>query len=300
MGAVRTRASDIVIPTLSVILVTYRSRPFIDACLDSLVSAIGDLSAEIVVVDNASGDGIVAHLAARHPRVRAIASPVNGGFAHGINLGLAATTGRYVLWLNPDSRVRPESSAGLRDWLDWMDAHPDVGICGGRVLDPDGRLQRSVRSFPSYTAVLGARYSVLTRWWPSNPFTRRYLRDDLTYDTPVAVDWVSGACLLHRRATSDALGGPDDGFFMYFEDVDFCYRAWQGGWKVFFHPSFVVEHHIGGSSRHVAVRMLRERHRSMWRWYTKHFRRFWAKDAAVWVGIWVRFAVMAAAQAWRR
>jgi GT2 family glycosyltransferase len=289
-----------VTPTLSVILVTYRSRPFIDVCLESLALAIGGLPAEIVVVDNASGDGIAAHVAARHPRVRVIESPVNGGFAHGIRLGLAATSGRYVLWLNPDSRVRPESAAGLREWLDWMDAHPDVGICGGRVLDPDGTLQRSVRSFPSYTAVLGARYSVLTRWWPSNPFTRRYLRDDLTYDTPVAVDWVSGACLLHRRTASDALGGPDDGFFMYFEDVDFCYRAWQSGWKVYFHPAFVVEHHIAGSSRHVPVRMLRERHRSMWRWYTKHFRRFWLKDAAVWAGIWTRFAVMTAAQAWRR
>jgi len=285
---------------LSVIIVTYHSREFISACLDSLGAALVHVSAEVVVVDNGSTDGTAAFVRAHHAWVTVVETGANLGFAHGINTGLARTTGRYVLWLNPDSRVRAESATGIVEWLRWMDATPDAGICGGKVLDPDGTLQRSVRSFPSYGAVLGARYSALTRWWPGNPFSAKFLRADLRYDQPVPVDWISGACLLHRRAVSEALHGLDDEFFMYFEDVDFCYRAWQAGWKVYFHPAFVVEHHIGGSSEHIPVRMLQERHRSMWRWYTKHFRRFWLKDAIVRAGIWARCRWLIAARGRRR
>src|SRR5258705_190047 len=123
---------------LSVIVVTYNSRAFISACLESVNAALGRLSAAVVVVDNCSS--------------------------------------------------------------------------GGKVLDPGGTLQRSVRSFPSYGAVFGARYSIFTKLWPENPFSSKYLRSDLLYDTPEPVDWISGACLLHRRAVSDALEGPDEGF----------------------------------------------------------------------------------------
>ena len=285
---------------LSVIVVTYNSREFISACLDSLDAALGGLSAEVCVVDNCSPDGTAAHVRAHHAWARVVEADANRGFAHGINTGLARTSGRYVLWLNPDSRGRPESAEGLIEWLRWMDAHPEAGISGGKVLDPGGTLQRSVRSFPSYSAVVGARYSFLTKLWPDNPFTSKYLRSDLLYDTPEEVDWVSGACLLHRRAVSDALDGPDEGFFMYFEDVDFCFRASKKGWKVYFHPAFVVEHHIGGSSDHMPVRMLKERHRSMWRWYTKHFQRFWLKDLVIWLGIWTRCAWLVMSRMWRR
>lgn len=285
---------------LSVIVVTYNSRAFIGACLEGLRACLHGLSAEVCVVDNLSPDGTAAFVREHHPWVTLVASDANLGFAHGINAGLAQTTGTYVLWLNPDTRPTIGAASGLAEWLHWMDAHPEVGVCGGKVLDPDGTLQRSVRSFPSYGAVFGARYSALTKLWPSNPFSSKFLRSDLTYDTPEPVDWVSGACLLHRRSVSDALHGPDDGFFMYFEDVDFCYRAWQRGWKVYFHPAFVVEHRIGGSSEHMPVRMLVARHRSMWRWYTKHFRRFWLKDAVVWAGIWTRCGWLSLARTWRR
>lgn len=285
---------------LSVIVVTYNSREFISACLDSLESCLTGLTAEVCVVDNQSSDGTAAHVRAAHRSVRVVDSDANLGFAHGIKIGLARTSGRYVLWLNPDSRVRPESAPGLVEWLRWMDEHQEVGVCGGKVLDPGGTLQRSVRSFPSYGAVFGARYSIFTKMWPENPFSSKYLRSDLLYDAPAQVDWISGACLLHRREVSDALEGPDDGFFMYFEDVDFCYRAWKSGWQVFFHPAFVVEHHIGGSSDHMPVRMLKERHRSMWRWYTKHFQRFWLKDIVIWAGIWTRCGWLMLAGSWRR
>lgn len=289
--------------TLSIVIVTYNSRAFIDACLTSareVVTALGADAGEVCVVDNASPDGTAERVRTAHPWVRLIESGRNGGFAHGVNLGLRHTTGRFVLWLNPDSRFLPDAGAGLRDVMTWIDAHPRVGIVGGRLLDPDGSVQRSARTFPAYGAVLGARYSLLTRLWPNNPFSKKFLRSDLSYADEAAVDWVSGACLLHRRAVSDELQGLDEGFFMYFEDVDFCYRATQQGWTVHFHPGFSVEHHIGGSSEFAPVRMLVARHRSMWRWYTKHFRRFWLKDIVIYLGIWTRCGWLCLRRLWRR
>jgi N-acetylglucosaminyl-diphospho-decaprenol L-rhamnosyltransferase len=211
--------------------------------------------------------------------------PVNKGFAGGIRAGLAASSGRFVLWLNPDATY---ASGRVADAVLWMRSHPEAGIVGGRILDPDGAIQLSARTFPSYGAVAGARSSLLTKWFPNNPWSRRFLRTDLTHDRIEPVDWVSGAFLLHTRALGDQLDGPDEQFFMYFEDVDFCYRARQAGAQVFFHPGMTVTHRIGGSSRSAPAALLVARHRSLWRWYTKHFRRFWLKDAVVWTGVWIR------------
>ena len=291
---------------LSIIIVTYNSRAFIDACLTSVGETLkafdgsGAGSSEVCVVDNRSADGTAAAVRSAFPWVQLVESGKNGGFAHGVNTGLARTSGTFVLWLNPDSRFLAGAGQGLRDVLSWMREHPRAGIIGGRILDPDGGIQRSARTFPAYGAVLGARYSLLTRLWPGNPFSRKFLRADLTYDRVETVDWVSGACLLHRRAVSETLHGLDEGFFMYFEDVDFCYRAFHAGWTTHFHPGFSVEHHIGGSSEQAPVSMLAARHRSMWRWYTKHFERFWLKDAVIFTGIWVRCAWLAVSRLWRR
>jgi GT2 family glycosyltransferase len=290
---------------LSIVIVTYNSESFIDACLTSIrrevdgTDGFGATSIEVCVVDNGSTDATVAMVRSAHPWVRLIESDRNGGFAHGVNLGLRHTSGNAVLWLNPDSKFLPGAGGGLNSVLAWLGGHPTAGVLGGRILDPDGGVQRSVRTFPSYGSVLGARYSLLTRVWPGNPFSTEFLRTDLSYDQVATVDWVSGACLLHRRAVSDRLQGLDDGFFMYFEDVDFCYRATQAGWTVHFHPGFSVEHHIGGSSEQAPVPMLVARHRSMWRWYTKTFRRFWLKDVIVYAGIWARCGWLSLARRWR-
>jgi len=306
VDAVRARENGPRLMDLSIVIVTYNSAGFIDTCLNSLGEAVaaaaapGARSVEVCVVDNRSSDRTVEIVRARHAWVRLVESDRNGGFAHGINLGIRATTGDFVLWLNPDSRWLGAGAEGFADALSWMREHPQAGIVGGRILNTDSSVQRSVRAFPSYGAVLGARYSLLTRVWPGNPFSRAYLREDLAYDQVATVDWVSGACLLHRRAVSDQLHGLDEGFFMYFEDVDFCYRATQEGWTVHFHPAITVEHHIGGSSEQAPISMLVERHRSMWRWYTKSFQRFWLKDAVIFTGIWVRCGWLSLVRVWRR
>jgi N-acetylglucosaminyl-diphospho-decaprenol L-rhamnosyltransferase len=236
-------------------------------------------------------------VARAHAGVQVVALPENVGFGAGINRGLAAASGRHVLWVNPDARFAGGSLAAV---IAWMDAHPKAGVIGGKILDPDGSIQRSARAFPSYGAALGHRYSLLTRWFPGNPFSRRYLREGASPDAIAPVDWVSGAFLLHRREVSEALRGLDEQFFMYCEDVDFCLRAAQAGWAVYFHPGMVLEHAIGGSSRQASRRMIVERHRSIWRYYRKHFRRFWLKDAVVCAGVWGRCGGLLVASMWAR
>src|SRR5690606_9512473 len=215
------------------------------------------LSSEIVVVDNASADGTQEAVARACPSARVIARDVNGGFASAVNCGLAASTGRYVLWLNPDAAV---VNGELADVVRWLDEHPDVGIAGLRLVDEHGRVEPSDRGFPSYHSALGHRYSLLTRLWPSNPFSRRYLRSDQDRSTPRDADWVSGAALMHRRAVSEALSGLDDQFFVYCEDVDFCYRAHLCGWRTAYVPLVTLRHAIGGSASAVKPAMIRARH----------------------------------------
>lgn len=272
---------------LSIVIVTYNSARHIAACLASLPPALDGVSAEVIVVDNASSDGTAAAVRAAFPAVRVIESGRNSGFAVGVNAGLAAAAGRYVVWLNPDSRI---DSGRFRDVVDWLDAHPETGIAGLRLIDSEGNDEPSDRGFPSYYSALGHRYSLLTRLWPSNPFSRRYLRTRDNRDDVREADWVSGAALVHRRDVGDRLGGLDPRFFMYCEDVDFCYRARLAGWRTRYLPLVTVRHEIGGSAEREKPAMIRARHQSLWQYYRKHFKRNPVKDAVTYAGIFGRSA----------
>lgn len=283
---------------LSVLIVTHNSRDHVVRCLTSLSPVLERLASEVVVVDNGSSDRTVQLVQQAFPSVRVVALGENRGFAAGINRGLAVTSGKYVMWLNPDAAYL---GGRLEDVLEWMAAHPRVGIVGGRVVDPDGSVQRSARTFPSYGAVLGARHALLTKLWPGNRFSRDFLRSNASDAAIEPVDWISGAFVIHTREIAERLGGLDEGFFMYFEDVDFCYRAWRAGSRVYVHPGATVEHDVAGGSSRAPIARLVARHRSLWRWYAKHFRRFWIKDALVWTGIWIRCgALIGAAVIFRR
>ena len=146
--------------------------------------------------------------------------------------------------------------------------------------------------FPSYRAGLFNRYSLLTRWFPKNRFSRNYLKSDFDHNVIADIDWVSGACLLHRRELIKRPGLLDEKFFMYCEDVDYCFRAKQEGWSVRYHPGASVLHHIAGSSKQLPRKAILERHKSIWHYYTKHFKRNIAKDIAVGAGILGRCAML--------
>ena len=272
-------------PILSVLIVTYHSALSILHCLNSVTRHLATIPHDIHVVDNASQDETVSLVKTHSPRVALIPNECNRGFATAINQGLKQSRGRYVLWLNPDAELLDGRIAHL---IRYLEENPRIGILGPRLIDPDGKRQLSCRSFPSYQTAFFNRYSLLSRLFPKNRYTRRYLHSDWNGETVREVDWVSGACLLHRREVSKQLGGLDERFFMYCEDVDFCLRANQVGWLTRYHPAARVLHHVGGSSRQIRRRMVFERHHSMWRYYCKHFQRKPLKDLIVGAALWAR------------
>ncbi len=252
---------------LSVVVVTYNSREHILECLRSLEPAADGLTMECVVVDNASADGTADLVRGGTPWVRVIDSGDNLGYAKAVNIGTRATTGEFVLVLNPDSILRPGSLALLHAW---MRTHPRCAIAGPRILGPDGVPELSGRSFPGPATFLFNRYSLLTLLWPGNPWSRRYLLSDWDRSTDRSVDWLSGSCMLVRRVAIDKVGGMDPAFFMFNEDVDWCRCMKRAGWSVDFVAAAEVMHHIGASRQHTSPRVILERHRGMIHYYRKH------------------------------
>lgn len=267
---------------LSIVIVNYNAGKHLVGCLESLSRHLANVSHEICVVDNASSDGNLEMLRTRFREVKLLANSINRGFAAALNQGLRETAGTFVLWLNPDAELLDD---GFQTLLEFLEKNPSVGVLGPQLVNPDGSRQLSCRSFPSYQTALFHRYSVLTRLFPNNRYSRQYLHSDWAPDGIQETDWVSGACLLHRRSVLEKLGGLDEQFFMYCEDVDFCLRTRRAGWSVRYHPGARVLHRIGASSRQVAGRMIVERHRSMWRYYAKNFHRNPVMDMLVGLGI---------------
>ncbi len=282
---------------LSVIIITYNSAQHLRHCLASVEEHLKGVEYEVCVVDNASEDESRALAGVAGGRVRLLSNSRNLGFAAAVNVGLRNTSGRYVMWLNPDATIE---GGDVGELLQYLDQEGEVGILGPQVLNADGTVQLSCRSFPSYSAAFFNRYSLLTKLFPGNRYSRDYLHNDWDHQSLREVDWVSGACLLHRRSLVEDIGELDEHYFMYIEDIDFCLRASRAGWKVHYHPGLRVRHHIGGSSRQVPFSMIVELHKSIWRYYAKHFRRHPLKDAAARGVVWGRCAGMLARAILRR
>ncbi|MBX7245738.1 MAG: glycosyltransferase family 2 protein [Candidatus Sumerlaeaceae bacterium] len=275
---------------LSVIITNWNTRELLAACLRSLVPYIENPDCEVILVDNGSTDGSPEMASRDFSKVRVLAQKSNLGFGRANNIGIRASRGRYLLILNSDTEVAP----GALDLMcDFMDIHPDIGALGARLLNSDGSLQLSCRRFPSYKTVFFHRYSLMTKLFPRNRYSADYLMTETGHDRTMDVDWVSGACLMARRETIEKVGLLDENFFMYAEDVDWCFRIHVGGWRVVYLPEARVTHHIGRSTRQVPGRMTYERHRSMWLFYKKHYSRgIVLLDVATFTGITVRCALM--------
>ncbi|HEX5141781.1 MAG TPA: glycosyltransferase family 2 protein, partial [Dehalococcoidia bacterium] len=225
------------------------------------------------------------------PQVHLIRNPRNAGFAVAVNIGERAATGDVIALLNPDSILTSDPFTAPAEFLR---SHPDVGVVGIKILDPDGGLQLSVRRFPGLQAALFNRYSLLTKLWPGNPWSSRYLMTDWHHDEQADVDWVSGACLLTTRAVIDRIGPLDEGYFWGFEDVDFCQRVHKAGLRVVYYPQSNIIHVIGASAKTVPTKALVARHKGMWRYYKTHVSSNAVVDALVGAGIAARcgFAVL--------
>jgi GT2 family glycosyltransferase len=251
---------------VTVVIVNYRSYSELSACLVSLERSTAPI--HTVVVDQQSDTAGAAAIAARFPTVRLIPQETNTGFAAGVNRGVRDASTRYVLLLNPDAVVEPD----LCQWLsDWMDGQTDAGAAGPRIRNADGSVQASARRFPDFTTAVAGRSSWLTRVAPDNVLSRRNLPGlDLTTTDVMDIDWVSGACMMIRRSAFDAVGGMDEGFFLYWEDADFCRRLAAAGWRTVYHPRVGATHTGGRSSRHASDLAQAAFHRSAFRLFWKH------------------------------
>jgi GT2 family glycosyltransferase len=252
---------------LSAIIVNYHSLEPLLGTLAALSADAAGLEHEILLVDNSPGDGTAEAVARRFPAVRHLANPENVGFARAVNRGIEATQGEFVLVLNPDCELSP---GALRALLDHMACHPDCALAGPRMEYADGRLQLSARGYPGPMSFLFNRYSLLTRLFPGNPWSRRYLLSDWDHSDTRDVAWLTGACLLARRRAIAEVGALDPAFFMFNEDVDWCRRMNDAGWRVTYVPAARVVHRVGASLRRVATRVVIERHRGMIHYYRKH------------------------------
>lgn len=261
--------TDLMLPRLSVIIVTYNSRDHIDRCLGSLVEHAPAIEHDIVVVDNASTDDTSAAIRARWTGVRVIEAGANLGFARANNLGIQQTSGDLILLLNPDTIVQAGSIDTL---ISALDARPDAAVAGPRLVDGDGRAELSFGAMMSPLAEL--RQKALVGGNDRGISAVSAYVEWLTH-RPREVDWVSGACLLVRRADAEAVGLMDERYFMYAEDVDFCAAVRARGRRVLFAPSAEVVHLRGQSRAMASAATERAYRRSQIAFYEKHHPR-WA------------------------
>lgn len=275
--------------TIGVVIVTYRCRGLVLRCLESIATRAPSLLPNTVIVDNASNDGTPVAVRAAYPAVRVFENATNAGFAAAVNRGIEALSdARVICLLNPDSVLLDD---GIPAAATYLESHPEAGVLGGRIMNDDGTIQPSARSFPSYLNALFNRHSLLTRLFPGNRWSQRYLMTDWDHDEIRAVDWVSGAFMfIHRRAI-EAVGTLDAGYFFSIEDVDYCRRVRDAGLEVVYYPGAAVRHRVGGSSRHAVIRARAAHHRGMWRYYRKHKKNNVALDALTLGAIWGRFAI---------
>jgi len=222
---------------ISVIYVSYRSGREILDSLDSLAASGTRRPLEIIVVDNASGDDSVALLSTR-PGIRLIENRENLGLSRAVNQGLRAAGGEFLLVLNPDILVKPGSLDALADFLE---AHPQAGMAGSKLLNEDGSLQHSCRSFYTLWTII-LRRTPLGRLFRNSKAIRHHLMLDFDHESSRRVDWILGACMMTRRRALADVGGMDERFFLYFEDVDWCYRMAARGWEVWYAPDSVMTH----------------------------------------------------------
>ena len=278
------------------IVVSFNGRDYLRRCLASVLEHTKGVSCEVIVVDNASWDGSAQMVEAEFPQTALIRLPVNVGFAAGCNRGMQRAAGEFILLLNPDTELAEDAFSPM---VAYCRQNPAVGILGPKLLNGDGSLQLSCRRFPSHLTSLFNRQSVLTRLFPRNPFSRRYLMTDWAHDRISPADWLSGACAMLRREMVERVGGMDEGYFMYIEDVDLCYRAHQAGYEVVYFPQVAVTHHIGKSTESMPNRSIVQWHRSMWRYYRKHMRGNVLLDALTLAGIVARCFYQIALQSTR-
>jgi GT2 family glycosyltransferase len=290
-------AASMRVPEISTIVVSFNTRELTRECLSTLAKETTELAHEAIVIDNASRDGSAEMVARDFPAMKLIRSETNLGFAAANNLGFAQARGRYVILLNSDAFPRP---GAIRRSFELMEAHPETGLCGGRLVGRDGSWQPSGRMFPSLFNDLVMLSGLAGRY----PKSRIFGRADRTWADPseaAAVDWIPGAYVVIRCEALRRVGWFDERFFLYSEEVDLCRRIKAAGYQIWYWPEIVVAH-VGGESSKTVVRLQMSkagaqlmlwRMRSQLLYYRKHHGRLGAWRVAALEMWWNRL------RAWR-
>jgi GT2 family glycosyltransferase len=248
---------------LSIVIVSWNTKDLLEACLQSVYQYPLNEPFEVWVVDNHSKDDSVSMVRAQFPQVELIASEDNLGFAGGNNRAIPYCQGEYVLLLNPDTEVKPEA---LNVLVAFMDSQPDAGAAGSRLLNDDGTLQPSCHPMPTLSREFW-RMFYLDKLIPVGV----YDMEKWDMEQPREVDVLMGASMLLRKEVLDRVGLLDEGYFMYSEEVDLCFRLQKAGWRLFWVPQSQVVHYWGQSAKQVLAKMFLQLYRGKLRFFRKHY-----------------------------
>lgn len=273
-------------PEISAVIISFNGMKFLPDCLRTLVEDLSDLSHEIIVVDNGSVDGSVEFISKNFAAVQIIENGSNLGFAMAVNFGLKAARGKFVYLLNQDLRFRKGATASL---LARLKEDSAIGMIGPKYVGFDGELQFSARAFPGYRHVFYDAL-LLSRIFPRSREFGSWRMGWFDHETELSVDQPMGSVMLIPRLVIEKIGDLDESFPIFFNDVDYCRRMKQAGYRLLYYPEAVVEHFVGGSTRTMPVKMKLESHRSMYRYLRKYARWYefpllWLCGLILWIGV---------------
>lgn len=232
--------------TLSIIIINYNVRTFLENALHSIKKATSGIECEIIVVDNASDDGSVEMIREKFPDVRLITNELNIGFARANNIALKIARGKYLALINPDTIIQEDTFASL---IKFLENNPEAGLVGCKILNPDGTLQLACRrSIPTPWSAF-TKFTGLSSLFPKTKLFGRYNLTYLDEDKIYEVEAISGSFMFLRKAVYEQVGGLDENYFMYGEDLDWCHRIRKSGWKIFYYPETQIIHFKGESTK---------------------------------------------------
>ncbi len=252
--------------SISIVIVTWNGKKVVSQCLESLRRYGENRSVEILVVDNGSTDGTAEHIRREFPFAKLIVNPSNLGFARANNIGIAQSTGEFVCLVNSDVEV-PEGC--LEKTVEFMEQNPSIGVLGPKMVLPDGTIGQSCMGFPTVWNWF-CRALALDTLFPGSKLSGGYLRTDFRYDRIEDVEVLTGWFWMVRREALDEVGLLDERYFMYGEDIDWCKRFHQAGWRVVFYPGAYAVHHCAASSANAPTRFYIEMHRANMQYLAKY------------------------------
>jgi GT2 family glycosyltransferase len=273
---------------ISIIIVSYNTCKLTINTLNSISGSQFLYQYEIILIDNASNDSSVSEIKKRYPQITIIENNQNFGYSRANNQGILLAKGRYILLLNSDTIINEET---LQAMLAFMDSNPTIGASGCKIVLPDGSLDKACRrGFPTPSASFYYAFGI-SKLFPNIPRFNQYQLSYLDPDKDYPVDCLVGAFMMVRREVIDQVGMLDEDFFMYGEDIDWCYRIKEAGWGIHYYPYTKIIHYKGASSRKKPYKIIYEFHRAMWLFHRKHYQKKYSSlvNIMVYMGIAVKF-----------